>query len=434
MTRRQGFHDWPSPLRLSRTALPRIRPLQQWERALAVLWLAQFSVALGFSFYYPFIPLFIQDLGIEDPGQAALWAGIAGGVAGFFMMLSGPFWGILGDRYGRKKNILRSAFGSALVLIATGLVTDVYQLVIFRMVLGTVAGTLPTVLALGASTAPRDKGPFVVGVIQSASFLGFTVGPVIGGQLADHFGYRPSFFITGSLAAVCGLLVVLFVREEFQKPERPGKLGPHLFVDNFRMLFRTPALASGLLVMLLAQVGPTMMMPTLPVFIGELSASGTAASNTGVAFSIMGCMAAASSVVFGKLSQRTGTKPILVASFVLGSLLNLPLLFAGDLAVVYVVIGLLGFFMGGVNTMTFAVVGSSASREQQGAAYGSAMSAGALAFGGGPLVGGVVAGTWGIREVFLVNSIALAITALLAVRLLRGPAATASESVDAGGR
>ena len=254
------------------------------------------------------------------------------------MMLSGPFWGILGDRYGRKKNILRSAFGSALVLIATGLVTDVYQLVIFRMVLGTVAGTLPTVLALGASTAPRDKGPFVVGLIQSASFLGFTVGPVIGGQLADHFGYRPSFFITGSLAAVCGLLVVLFVREEFQKPERPGKLGPHLFVDNFRMLFRTPALASGLLIMLLAQVGPTMMMPALPVFIGELSVSGTAASNTGVAFSIMGCMAAASSVVFGKLSQRTGTKPILVASFVLGSLLNLPLLFAGDLAVVYVVI------------------------------------------------------------------------------------------------
>ena len=139
-------------------------------------------------------------------------------------------------------------------------------------------------------------------------------------------------------------------------------------------------------------------------------------------------------MVFGKLSQWTGTKPILVASFVLGSLLNLPLLFAGDLAVVYVVIALLGFFMGGVNTMTFAVVGSSASREQQGAAYGSAMSAGALAFGGGPLVGGVVAGTWGIREVFLVNSIALAITALLAVRLLRGPAATASESVDAGGR
>jgi DHA1 family multidrug resistance protein-like MFS transporter len=415
----------PFSLRIS------LRSLESWQRMLAILWLAQFSVALGFSFYYPFIPLFIQDLGIEDPGQAALWAGIAGGVAGFFMMLSGPFWGILGDRYGRKKNILRSAFGSALVLMATGLVTDVYQLVAFRMLLGTVAGTLPTVMALGASMAPRDKGPFVVGIIQSASFLGFTIGPVIGGQLADQVGYRPSFFITGSMAALCGLLVVFFVREEFQKPERQGRLGPHLFVENIRLMFQSRALASGLLIMLLAQLGPTIMMPALPVFIGELSSSGTAASNTGVAFSLMGMMAVVSSIVFGKLSQRTGTKPILIASFVFGSLLNLPLFFVHELAFVYVVIAFLGFFMGGVNTMTFAVVGAAASREQQGAAYGSAMSAGALAFGTGPLVGGVVAGTWGIREVFLVNSTVLVITALLAVRLLKGPAASTPESADA---
>ena len=354
----------------------RFRSLESWERALVFLWLTQFSVSLGFSFYYPFIPLFIQNLGIEEPGQAALWAGIAGSVAGFFMMLSGPFWGILGDRYGRKKNLLRSAFGSALVLIATGFVTNVYQLVAFRMLLGTVAGTLPTVIALGASMAPRDKGPFIVGVIQSASFLGFTIGPVIGGQLADQVGYRPSFFITGSMAAVCGLLVVLFVREEFQKPERQGRLGPHLFVENVRLMFQSPALASGLLVMMLAQLGPTMMRPALPVFIGQLSSSGVAASNTGVAFSLMGMMAVVASIVFGKLSQRTGTKSILIASFVFGSLLNLPLLFVHELVFVYVVIALLGFFMGGVNTLTFAVVGAAASREQQGAAYGSAMSAG----------------------------------------------------------
>ena len=67
-------------MRLFSAPLPRLRSLESWERALVFLWLAQFSVSLGFSFYYPFIPLFIQDLGIEDPGQAALWAGIAGEV------------------------------------------------------------------------------------------------------------------------------------------------------------------------------------------------------------------------------------------------------------------------------------------------------------------------------------------------------------------
>ena len=72
-------------MKLFNTPLPRLRSLESWERALVFLWLAQFSVSLGFSFYYPFIPLFIQDLGIEDPGQAALWAGIATALAVYLL-------------------------------------------------------------------------------------------------------------------------------------------------------------------------------------------------------------------------------------------------------------------------------------------------------------------------------------------------------------
>ena len=94
----------------------KIRALEPWQRNLYVLWVAQATTALGFSFFFPFVPLFIQDLGIEDPGQAALWSGIAGGAGGLFMMVSGPVWGILSDRYGLKKNILRAMFGSAIVL------------------------------------------------------------------------------------------------------------------------------------------------------------------------------------------------------------------------------------------------------------------------------------------------------------------------------
>ena len=104
-----------------------------------------------------------------------------------------------------------------------------------------------------------------------------------------------------------------------------------------------------------------MLLPTLPVFIGELSTLG----------------AAASSIVFGKLSQRTGTKPV----------------------------------------CSGRISGLWHRRSSKGATYGPAMSASALALGAGPRVRGVVAAIWGIRELSLVNSMRLVATILLAARL-----------------
>ena len=388
-----------------------------WERNLYVLWVAQATSAMGFSFFSPFMPLFIQKLGIEDPGQAALWSGIAGGVGFLFMMVSGPFWGILGDRYGLKKNILRAMFGSAIVLGLTGLATDVYQLVAFRIMLGLVSGALVTVMAMVSATAPRAKVSYGIGVVLSATFVGFTVGPFIGGQLADSFGFRQTFLVAGALCALAGLLVLIFVRESFQRAERREKLGPHLVVGNLVEAMRSPGLAPVLVVVLLASVGPTIMMPVLPVFIGTLSTAGTAASSVGVTFSIMGCMAAVSSMVTSRLSQRFGITPVLIVAFIGGGLLFLPLLVANTLFQVYVITALMGLFNGGLSTLSFGLVGTTVPKDKQGAAYGVALSASSLGVGSGTLIGGTIAGTWGLREVFLVNAVVLLATAIVATRL-----------------
>ena len=405
----------------------------QWERNLYVLWVAQAASAMGFSFFFPFVPLFIQDLGIEDPGSAALWSGIAGGAGGIFMMVSGPIWGILGDRYGLKKNILRAMFGSALILGLTGLVTDVYQLVAFRIVLGLVSGTWVTIMALVSASAPKDKVSYGIGVVQSASFVGFTVGPLVGGLLADSIGFRQTFMVTGALCTFAGLMVLFFVKENFERPRQVEKLGAHVLLRNVAKSARIPGLASVLVVLLLIQVGPTIMMPVLPVFIGTLSAAGSAASSAGIAFSIMGGMGAVSSVVTSKLSSRFGIGPVMTVAFVGGGLLYLPLIFVDSLAPVFVIVGFMGFFNGGLNTLAFALVGLTVPQDKQGAAYGVAQSATSLAWGGGPLLGGAIAGLWGLREVFLVNAIGLLVTAVLAARLFGGSRSEAAhESVEVG--
>ena len=121
----------------------------------------------------------------------------------------------------------------------------------------------------------------------------------------------------------------------------------------------------------------------------------------------------------------------MTVAFVGGGLLYLPLLFVGGLASVFVITGFMGFFNGGLNTLAFGLVGSTVPKEKQGAAYGVAQSATSLAWGGGPLLGGAIAGMWGLREVFLVNSIALFATAVLATRLFRErPAETGAREAE----
>ena len=393
-------------------------PDRTWRRNLYAMWVAQASMAMGFSFFFPFIPLFVQELGVDDAGQAALWSGIAGGVGGFVMMFSGPFWGILGDRYGRKRNVLRGMFGSALVLALTALVGDVYQLVATRVLFGLLGGGWMAMMALASSMAPRDKVTYSIGVLQSASFLGFTIGPFVGGVLADSLGFRTTFGITGGLVAMSGLVVALLVVERFEKPAHQEPLGARVLLSSFIQTLQSRSVTSVILVILLVQMGAAIMMPVLPVFVATLSGSDSAAFDAGVAFSIMGLSAVISSVAIPRVSRRLGMGHTLVAAFVFAGLLYIPLFLIGSLTQLFIVIGFLGLCSGALNTIAFGLVGVAASRERLGAAYGMAQSAGSLGWGAGPALGGAVAALWGLREVFLVNSAVLLVTAVLAGRFV----------------
>jgi len=59
----------------------------------------------------PFMPFYIQELGITDVGKAAQWAGILTGVPAVVMAIFSPIWGSLADIYGRKIMIERAMLG-----------------------------------------------------------------------------------------------------------------------------------------------------------------------------------------------------------------------------------------------------------------------------------------------------------------------------------
>lgn len=121
---------------------------------------------------------------------------------------STPIWGKLGDMFGRKGVFLTSIviflIGSAL----SGMAQDMGQLIGFRTVQGLGAGGLMVgVMALiGDLIPPRERGRYQ-GMMAGVMALAMIGGPLVGGTITDHWGWRWSFYINLPLGAVALAMV-----------------------------------------------------------------------------------------------------------------------------------------------------------------------------------------------------------------------------------
>src|SRR5699024_11171234 len=132
----------------------------------------------------------------------------------------------------------------AIVLGCMGLVTNVYQLFILRMLQGIFAGFVSNSNALVATETPKEKSGQALGTMASSFTAGNLLGPFIGGALASIFSYRVTFFITGGLLLIAFLLSLFFVHETDFKPVTEKKLDK---ASGVIKELRSPQLIFGLL-------------------------------------------------------------------------------------------------------------------------------------------------------------------------------------------
>ncbi|WP_371665422.1 MFS transporter [Streptomyces sp. NBC_01241] len=121
---------------------------------------------------------------------------------------STPIWGKLGDMYGRKGVFLTSIVIFLVGSVLSGMAQDMGQLIGFRAVQGLGAGGLMVgVMAIiGDLVPPRERGKYQ-GMMAGVMAIAMIGGPLVGGTITDHLGWRWSFYINLPLGAVALAMV-----------------------------------------------------------------------------------------------------------------------------------------------------------------------------------------------------------------------------------
>jgi DHA1 family multidrug resistance protein-like MFS transporter len=377
-----------------------------------MLLVSQLLATTAFMFVVPFMPLYVQQLGVEDAGTAAAWAGFINGASGASMAVVAPLWGRLSDRLGRKVMLLRATLAAAVVVGSMGFVSGPWQLLGLRLLQGTLTGTVPAATALVASTSPSERAGWRLGALQTVIFIAAGVGPALGGISADLAGIRTSFFVTSALLAVSGVLVLFGVaenrlpRDEVEETEQEEGAGHHRSPLPYGLLL------PGLLVLFAVHVAITSASVALPGFIHSLAgAASQIATQTGWIIGTGALVASLGSLLGGRLASRFGTRRVIVGALALAGLAAIPQALVTSVSELWALRLATSLFVGCAIPVANLAIKEAAPPERQGAAFGVASSATSMGFALGPIGGGLLASGLGFWAAFLVPGAAFLVLA-----------------------
>ncbi len=371
----------------------------------------------GFTLVMPFLPLFIAQLGVTGVGSIAVWTGVSLGVTPALTAVLAPAWGRLGDRYGRKIMVERSMISFVVLMTAMAFVTRAWHVLAIRIVQGVFAGYGSLSVAMAAESAPRDRMPSAIGLVQTAQRLGPALGPVIGGVLAGLVGLRRAFLVTATFYAI-GLVVVWMMYNDpagarIHARDETAASGSN--AASQRVTFRSVLEFQNFVLMMAVIFGLQFVDrsfgPVLPLYVEQIGvAHARVPLVAGVLFSIMACSGALGHHFCGKLLRRFPTRVVIAGGAVAAAAGSALVAASSQIWLMCVAATALGLGIGSAMTASYAAAGSVIPAGAHGAGFGVLTSASLVGMASSPLIAGFLGGT-SIRAVFLLNLAVMLIVA-----------------------
>lgn len=377
-----------------------------WKRTLFILWPCNFFVVAGMSLVIPFLPLYIETLGIHHIQDVERWSGWVFSAQFVTSVFFQPIWGAFADKHGRKIMLLRAGLGMGLVTAAMGFVTAPWQLLLLRVINGVFSGFISMAVSLQASITPDEYSGRVLGILQTGAVAGNLVGPLLGGVLAETIGFKAVFYLTGSLLMVASLIVMFFVHE----PQRTSAGARPRTKASLREL---RPLLSIFIASTFIQVGMMSIEPIVTVYAKTIYSGAHIAVMAGLVVAMSGVANLIGAPTLGRIGDKIGQRRVLILALLAACVTYIPQALAHRIWVLLLGRFLLGLFIGGMIPSLNVLVKKIAPRHLLATAFGFNSSSVFLGNLIGPLIGSTVAASFGIRNVFYVTMAVLLINAVM---------------------
>ncbi len=404
------------------------------KRALAVIFLTVMADLIGFGIILPQMPLYTRCF-----GQNAFMAGLLFASYSAMQFIFAPFWGRVSDRIGRRPVLLISIGGNILALLVFGLATNFWWLLVARSFAGMCTANISVAQAYIADISPPEKRAARMGLVGAAFGIGFVIGPVVGGELAQ-FGLAFPPFAAAGLAALNFVAAGIFLPESLAPEHRARKLNTSLRA-RFTLLQKIPGLAALLLLLFASVFAFSMLEMAFSLFVVDrLTLHATEAvarvltcadglEITSSHFSVVGrlfgfigiIMVIVQGGLIGPLTRKFHERGVAQAGLLFTALgmLALPFTPLGSYAMLISCIGMVATGQALLSPTLSSTLSRRTASTEQGAVLGLSQSASALARTLGPLIAGML--YEGINEnwPFWIGGVLMLGAWLLAIRVLR---------------
>ncbi|GKU80409.1 MFS transporter [Paenibacillus sp. L3-i20] len=386
--------------------------MPSWKRTMWILWFGVLFCSSSYTMSVPFLPLFLFDLGVEK-GSVNLWAGIVHSSAFLMGAIMAPLWGMLADKYGKRKMVIRAGLSLAIIYALIAFVQTPWQLVGVRLMHGFVGGFVPASMSIVATIAPKEKLGWSLGMMQAGAMTGGILGPLFGGLLAEAFGMRKSFIAAAIIIFIATIAVIFWVKEGKAESNGEGKAAKEAPL-TYRVAFQNRALIHMLLILVVFQLSFNMVQPLIALHIADLQGGHEgAALSAGLVLSIIGIAGIIASPLWGRLGEKKGYYRILVLCLLSAGMIVCLQYFVEALWLFALVQFVFGLFMAGVVPSINTLMVQNTDERFRGRSFGLTASANQFGSMLGPLIGGLLGLFLGINWIFVATGLIMACTGIV---------------------
>ncbi|HZM89143.1 MAG TPA: MFS transporter [Blastocatellia bacterium] len=332
----------------------------------------------------------------------------------------GPLAGLVGDRINRKTLIIAGLVFWSLITIATALSTKYSHLVLFRALEGFgEAFYFPASMSLISDYHGPGTRSRAMSIHQSSVYAGTIAGGSVAGVLGQHYGWRSSFYLFGSLGILLGIFLLVVLREPARAsstdsmPEpRPSGRGGEVknALKTVRELFAIPMVRILTAVFIGANFVAMIFLTWMPSFLYRkfnlsLAMSGISATAYLQIASVLGVLSG------GVLADRLakGNRGGRMLTQAIGLTLGVPFIFLAGwtLSVPVVIVALTGFgyFKGLYDANIWASLHDVVPPERRASAVGFMNSLGWIGGGVAPVAIAAASERFGMSACISANSV-----------------------------